>query len=167
MDELNSIIVNLKLIPHPEGGFYRETYRSPGEIFSENPDERPSGNRNYSTCIYYLLPFEAFSAFHRIRQDEIWHFYDGSPIILHLISQQGGYSRVIIGRNLDEGEVPQFVVYGGTLFAAEVKNKKGFSLAGCTVSPGFDFRDFELPGREELVNQFPQHVEIITRLTRL
>lgn len=167
MDQLESIIQKLKLIPHPEGGYYRETYRSSGEIISENPDERPSGNRNYSTCIYYLLAYEAFSAFHRIRQDEIWHFYDGSPIILHLISPRGDYSRVIIGRNINEGEVPQFVVTGGTRFAAEVKNKNEFSLAGCTVSPGFDFRDFELHNREELLEQFPQHSEIIRRMTRV
>jgi predicted cupin superfamily sugar epimerase len=112
------------------------------------------------------LTSDAFSAFHRIRQDEIWHFYDGSPIALHTIKQDGVYTKTIIGRDFDLGQVPQFVVPGGSWFAAMVINPDDYSLIGCTVSPGFDFRDFELPSRNDLISKFPQHKEIISKLTR-
>jgi uncharacterized protein len=166
MKRLDKIIQNLKLKPHPEGGFFRETYRSAGQINQDNLDSRYKGKRNYSTCIYFLLTSEAFSAFHRIRQDEIWHFYDGSPIKLHMISPDGEYSETVIGHDIDKGQVPQFIVPGGSWFAATVINKNDYSLLGCTVSPGFDFLDFELPYRNELILKYPQHKEIITELTR-
>ena len=165
-NKLDHIIQSLCLQPHPEGGFFRETYRSSGVI---NPDSlKPGyqGERNYSTCIYFLLTSEVFSAFHRIRQDEIWHFYDGSPIALYLITEDGTCTKTVIGRDIDRGEVPQFVVPSGSWFAAMVINRDDFSLIGCTVAPGFDFRDFELPARNWLISRFPQHQQIITQLTR-
>jgi len=160
------IIRSLDLKPHPEGGFFRETYRSEGVIESDNLNSNYTGDRNYSTCIYFLLTSDVFSAFHRINQDEIWHFYDGSPLHLHLISGDGVYSKTVIGRDIIRGEVPQFVVPGGSWFAATVINRDDYSLIGCTVAPGFDFRDFELPAREELISLFPQYKIIITELTR-
>jgi len=167
MKQLETIIQNLKLQPHPEGGFFRETYRSAGEIKQDSLDSKFKGKRNYSTCIYFLITSEVFSAFHRIHQDEIWHFYDGSPINLHIITPKGGYSNTIIGRDIDEGQIPQFVVPGESWFAATVINKNDYSLVGCTVSPGFNFLDFELPIRNDLIIKFPQHKEIITKLTRV
>jgi predicted cupin superfamily sugar epimerase len=167
METFNTIIQILQLSPHPEGGYFRETYRSAGEISPENLDAADTGKRNHSTCIYFLLTSGAFSAFHRIIQDEIWHFYDGSPLHTHLISRQGNYSKVVIGRDLAKGEVPQFVIPGGTWFASEVISPGSYSLIGCTVSPGFDFRDFELAKREELIRSFPQHNEVIRRMTRM
>jgi len=163
---LEDIIRTLQLKPHPEGGYFRETYRSTGEIIPESLSAEFSGKRNYSTCIYYLLTSETFSAFHRIVQDETWHFYEGSALYLHMISPQGSYTKVIIGRELNNGQVPQFTVPGGTWFAAHVINPDDYSLMGCTVSPGFDFADLELGNLEEMLKRFPQHTGIIKRFTR-
>jgi len=160
------IIKALKLDPHPEGGYFRETYRSKGIISKEELGEKFSGERNFSTCIYFLLTAESFSAFHRIIQDEAWHFYEGSPLFLHMISPEGEYTRVIIGRNFEKGEVPQFVVPGGTWFAAEVSREDSFSLLGCTVAPGFDFADFEMGVRKDLIKLFPDLRETIFKLSR-
>jgi predicted cupin superfamily sugar epimerase len=164
MKDIEAIISNLDLKPHPEGGFFRETYRSEGYVTEKNLGGTYKGNRNYSTCIYFLLTSDAFSAFHRIKQDEIWHFYDGSVLCLHMISPAGEYSTVLIGRDIENGQVPQFVVLGGYWFGATVG--AGYSLVGCTVSPGFDFIDFELANRPELVCRFPKLTDIITQLTR-
>jgi len=163
MNKTEKIIEVLDLLPHPEGGFFRETYRNKGVVGVDGLSADYSGNRNYSTCIYFLLTSDGFSAFHRIKQDEIWHFYDGSPLTLYLISPEGDYSTVIIGRELENGQVPQFVVPGGYWFGATVENE--YSLVGCTVSPGFDFMDFELAKREELMSVYPEHSEVIKRLT--
>ena len=164
--QIQQLVENLALEPHPEGGFFRETYRS-GETIPQSALKKGfEGERNCSTGIYFLLTSESFSAFHRIQQDEMWHFYDGSPILLHMISPEGDYTLIEIGRAFDLGQVPQFVVPAGYWFASEVKEESSYSLAGCTVSPGFDFRDFELANRDELSNQFPQHREVISRLTR-
>jgi len=161
------IISGLNLQPHPEGGFFRESYRSNGFIHPKGFDENYIGERNYATAIYFLLTCEVFSAFHRILQDEIWHFYDGSPLALHIISPEGEYSQTIIGKEIDRGEFPQFVVPGGSWFGATVIRENDFSLLGCTVSPGFDFRDFELASCTDLLQKFPQHAEIIKKLTRI
>ena len=124
------------------------------------------GKRNYSTCIYFLLSSDSFSAFHRINQDEIWHFYEGSPIKLHLITPNGKYSTVIIGRDFEKDEVPQYAISGGIWFAATVLKENSFSLVGCTVAPGFNFQDFELAERERLTSLFPKHHQIISELCR-
>jgi predicted cupin superfamily sugar epimerase len=166
MNRLHEIIHTLDLKPHPEGGFFRETYRSVGSIHQDSLDPAYQGARNYSTCIYFLLTSEVFSAFHRIRQDEIWHFYEGSPIDLHVIAEDGSYSKTVIGRDIAQGQVPQFVVPGGSWFAATVIQPEAYSLLGCTVAPGFDFLDFELPTRDALSGRFPQHQELIHGLTR-
>jgi uncharacterized protein len=166
MKKTDEIIINLRLSPHPEGGFYRETYRSADEIEQDDLYEEFNGRRSFSTCIYFLLTSDTFSAFHKIRQDEIWHFYDGSPLRLHMISDKGIYSDVIIGREFSKGQIPQFVIPAGTWFAAEVLNENDHTLLGCTVSPGFDFQDFTLAHRNDLIKSFPQHAELITQLTR-
>lgn len=165
MNSIDKIIKELDLKPHPEGGYFKETYRSVGEINIDSLDAKYNGSRNYSTCIYFLLTSDKFSSFHRIKQDEIWHFYDGSPIRLHIISEAGEYSYHLIGRDFSKGEVPQFIVPGGCWFAAEVINKNDYSLVGCTVSPGFSFEDFELKNRKELVSLYPNLEEVISRLT--
>lgn len=164
--KIENIIRALQLKAHPEGGYFRETYRSEGIINREELGDQFSGPRNFSTCIYFLLTSESFSAFHRIVQDEAWHFYEGSPLFLHMITTGGKYTRVTIGRNLEDGEVPQFVVPGGTWFAAEVSQKDSFSLLGCTVAPGFDFADFEMGRRDELTAEFPEFRDVIRALTR-
>jgi len=159
------IIQKLQLQPHPEGGYFRETYRSKGEIETRSLSSDYQGRRNYSTGIYFLLTSDQFSAFHRIKQDEMWHFYEGSPLKIHMISKDGTYTFAVIGRDLDSDHVPQYVVEGGVWFAAEVIEKDAFSFVGCTVSPGFDFQDFEMPSRQELVEMFPDLKGVITKFT--
>lgn len=166
MKEVKKIIEYLQLKPHPEGGYFKETYRSNGVISKANLSTKFSGDRNYCTGIYFLLPSDTFSAFHRINQDEIWHFYKGTTLILHVISPEGDYSKIKIGNTITDNEVLQFVVPATHWFAAEVLSKNSYALVGCTVSPGFDFRDFEMPEREKLLSLFPQHSKIITKLTR-
>jgi len=165
INSIEEIINKLNLKPHPEGGYFKETYRSVGEIKEDSLNTNYQGKRNFSTCIYFLLTSEKFSAFHRIKQDEIWHFYDGSPIRLHIILEDGNHSHYLIGRDFAKGEIPQFIVPGGCWFAAEVINKNDYSLVGCTVSPGFSFEDFELKTRKELISLFPDLEKIITKLT--
>jgi predicted cupin superfamily sugar epimerase len=164
---LEDIIQKLQLQPHPEGGFFKETYRSKGIIHKDSLPPFFEGKRNYSTCIYYLLRSGDFSAFHKINQDEIWHFYSGSPIKLYIISENGKLSEVLIGSDLSAGQVPQFIVPKHHWFAAKVIDRKSYSLLGCTVSPGFDFEDFMLASRKNLVEQFPQHCNIIEEFTRV
>lgn len=166
MNKLQKIIDKLGLEPHPEGGYFKETYRSEGEIKIDSLGAEFGSRRNYSTCIYFLLTSDSFSAFHRIKQDEIWHFYDGSPIRLHIISKMGEHSSHIIGKEVLNREQPQLVVKAGDWFAAEVMKEDDFSLVGCTVSPGFSFEDFELPSREELIARFPEHKTLITKFTK-
>jgi len=165
MNSVEEIIKKLDLKPHPEGGYFKETYRSEEEIDGGSLSASLNGKRAVSTCIYFLLTSNDFSAFHRIQQDEIWHFYSGSPVKLHTISETGVHSGFIIGNDLMKGEVPQLVVPKRDWFAAEVVNENAYTLVGCTVAPGFDFNDFELPNREKLISLFPEHVEIITKLT--
>jgi hypothetical protein len=158
-------IHKLELLKHPEGGYFREVYRS-GEVMEEValPD-RYSGVRNVSTSIYFLLEKEDVSHFHKLQSDEIWHFYEGSSLTIHLIDEAGNYSTQKLGRNLEAGEVFQFVIPKFSWFAAEVNDKTSFTLIGCTVAPGFDFADFALAQRKELLKQFPSHTNIIERLT--
>lgn len=166
METAEHIIRALNLIPHPEGGFFKETYRSSGQISQAHLGNDFQGRRNFSTCIYFLLLSEAFSAFHRIKQDEIWHFYKGAPIHLHMISPTGEHSKVDIGNDMNKGQQPQYVVPAYSWFAAEVSEANSFSLVGCTVSPGFDFDDFELAARNKLISKFPAHEMLIKRFTR-
>ncbi len=166
MNTKETIIKQLNLLPHPEGGYYRETYRSSIEISEPNLPKAYQGNRNVSTCIYFLITSDNFSAFHRINQEEIWHFYLGAPILLHTISNKGTYQQFTIGNDFTKGQTPQLIVPGGDWFAAEIVEKDGFALVGCTVAPGFDFSDFDLAKQSYLIEKFPQHQEIIKRLTR-
>ncbi len=165
--EIKRLVEQLDLKPHPEGGYYREIYRSDGSIPEHALNGKYDGDRNYCTSIYFLLSSASFSAFHRIKQDEIWHFYQGSPAHIHVIDKDGNYVRHQIGMNLDSGQVPQVVVSGGQWFASEVPEDDGYCLVGCTVAPGFDFLDFEMAERRLLTSKYPQHEAIISRLTRV
>ena len=166
MNEISEITKQLNLAPHPEGGFYKETYRSEGSIDTNNLGKAYNGTRNFATAIYFLLTSASFSAFHRIKQDETWHFYKGKPLKLYTISPAGILSEILIGNNITQGEVPQYTVPGGHWFASEVAAANDYSLVGCTVAPGFDFNDFELAKRSEFASLFPQHASIINKLTR-
>lgn len=160
------LIEMLDLQPHPEGGFFKETYRSNETIHNAHLTGDYKGDRHYSTAIFFMLTSDMFSAFHRIEQDELWHFHQGSAIELHTISESGEHTKHIIGNDIANGEKPQLVVPGKYWFAAKVIQQNAHSLVSCTVAPGFDFRDFVLPSRLELVNLFPQHELVIQEFTR-
>ncbi|MGH9545051.1 MAG: cupin domain-containing protein [Terriglobales bacterium] len=159
-------IDKLNLSAHPEGGHYRETYRSDLSIAREALPPQFTGARLVSTAIYFLLEGDNFSAFHRLRSDELWHFYAGNPIEVHVIEPDGGYSKIHLGSDAEAGDVFQAVVKAGCWFASRVRDSQSFALAGCTVAPGFDFADFELGKRSELTRLYPQYRNLIEELTR-
>jgi predicted cupin superfamily sugar epimerase len=159
-------IERLGLIKHPEGGYYREIYRSGEYIKRDHLPVRFTGDRCFSTSIYFLLQQNDFSAFHRIKQDEVWHFYEGSSLSLHMISPDSIYSRVVLGRDIHSGQVLQAIVPAGFFFGAAPDDKTSYSLIGCTVAPGFEFEDLEIPERKTLLALFPRHSAIIEKFTR-
>jgi len=160
------LVAQLQLLPHPEGGYYKETYRSEEGIKAEHLPNRFTDNRNFSTAIYFLMPGNTFSAFHRIASDEVWHFYDGDPIDIFVISEMGELEILKLGNKLAEGQQFQHLVKAGNWFASQCSKADGYSLVGCTVAPGFDFADFELANKVALLQQFPQHAAWIEKLCR-
>jgi predicted cupin superfamily sugar epimerase len=163
MIDAKSLIEKLELKPLPlEGGYFRETYRS-----AETLPSRSDGSRkSVSTCIYFLLTSETFSAFHRLPSDEIWHFYGGDAVKLYTVSDDGNLETTQLCAEIGRGVAPQAVVKAGDWQAAELADGGGFALLGCTVAPAFDFVDYEHGDRESLLKQFPQHKDIILKLTR-
>lgn len=159
-------VKRLRLEPHPEGGYFRQTYRSEVTITREALSAGFGGDRAASTAIYFLLAGKNFSAFHRLRSDEMWHFYIGAPVSVHVIDASGKYSSIILGNDPEAGQVLQAVVPAGCWFASHVADWESFALVGCTVAPGFDFADFEMGKREALVAEYPQHRDLIRKLTR-
>ncbi len=151
----------LELVPHPEGGFYRETYRGALSVPAHG------GERAVSTAIYFLLTGGNFSAFHRIRSDELWHYYGGDPVCVRLLHADGRLEERLVGMDIAAGQRPQVVVPANCWFAASVVKPDGWTLVGCTVAPGFDFSDFELADRTVLSNQFPGHDDVIRQFTRV
>ncbi len=156
----------LDLSKHPEGGYYKETYRSPDLISTQGLPDRFPGSRTVSTAIYFLLEQGNFSAFHKIKSDEMWHFYEGDMIEIFSIKDNGVLEKIKLGRNLQNGEVFQAVIPADTWFASRVSKEGSFGLVGCTVAPGFDFMDFEMAKRNDLLAEFPEHRDIIHSLTR-
>jgi predicted cupin superfamily sugar epimerase len=159
-------ITKLQLKPHPEGGFYKEMYRAGGLILSEHLPRRYKSSRAFSTSIYFLLERNQFSSFHKLKSDELWHFYDGSTIIIYTIDKEGRLEKIKLGKDSNKGDSFQVQIKNNIHFAAELYNKSSFALVGCTVSPGFEFEDFELGKRDELITHYPEHEDIITKLTR-
>jgi predicted cupin superfamily sugar epimerase len=166
MNTVTALVARFQLLPHPEGGYYKETYRSADKIASAALPERFRGDRHFSTAIYFLLEQGNFSAFHRIQSDECWHFYDGDSLHVHVIHPHGAYELLKLGNKLAEGECFQAVVPAGSWFASETAPGGKYSFVGCTVSPGFDFADFELAKAGELTGLYPAMHELITRLCR-
>jgi aspartate aminotransferase-like enzyme/predicted cupin superfamily sugar epimerase len=153
---LGTLINQLELIAHPEGGWYRETYRAPG---TQPP------RRDASTAIYFLLAQGQVSHFHRIDADELWHYYEGDPVRVHILDESG-YREMLIGPLSITDAHPQGVVSAGAWFAAEsVGGVAQYSLVGCTVAPAFDFDRFELAERDTLIALFPDHRSLVSRLT--
>jgi predicted cupin superfamily sugar epimerase len=159
-------IDRLGLSPHPEGGYYRVTYTSDLILPQSALPSAFQGDRSASTAIYFLLDGSDFSAFHRIASDELWHFYAGSALVVYVIDTDGNCTERLLGEGAEAGEVFQAVAPAGCWFASRVKDRAGYALVGCTVAPGFDFADFELATRAELVRSYPAHEPLIAELTR-
>jgi predicted cupin superfamily sugar epimerase len=154
--ELARILNEYRLEPHPEGGWYRELYRSSTRV------DTPRGERSALTLIHFALDRAGFSALHRLHSDETWHFITGAPIEVEAIGSDGGR---VTHRLASEGP-HEVVVPAGTLFGARVREDPGYALVACCVAPGFEFEDFELPSRAELLAAYPDHEEVIATLTR-
>lgn len=161
------LVKKLNLEPHPEGGYYKEQYRSTNFLPKNALPNGFLGDRTIATAIYFLIEKNNFSTLHKIKSDEIWHYYYGDALEVIEIDENGVLTITAIGNNLLEGETFQYTVKANTWFGSRVKGGGNFSLVGCTVAPGFDFNDFELATKEALIMQFPQHQKIINELTRI
>ena len=157
--EVQRLIEDLELRPHPEGGWYREIHRSAITV------QAPRGPRAAITTILYLLAAGQFSRWHAVDSDEVWHFYDGASLTLYVIAPDGALRELVLGRDAERGEALQAVVPAGAWYGAVVGDPASYSLVGGTVAPGFDFADFELAERRALLREFPQHRGVIERLT--
>ena len=153
-------IAHLQLTPHPEGGYFRRNYTAEYQL--DLPDR--NGLRPVATAIYFLLKSDQHSRLHRLQSDELWHFYSGSALTVHVLDPHGAYAAIRLGSDPMLGQCWQGVVRAGCWFGATVDTSMSFSLVGCTVAPGFDFADFELAERDALLRQYPQHAALIARL---
>ncbi len=160
------LIEEYKLMPHPEGGYYRESYRSETILSQSALPKGFKGDRVSSTAIYFLLEQGNFSAFHRIKSDECWHFYCGDPLNVYVIDKEGDLITFTLGANIKLGQYFNFTVPANCWFASRPLKESSFSFVGCTVAPGFDFEEFELAKADELRKEFPQHESIIRELCR-
>ena len=163
--DANFWIAHLGLNKHPEGGWFKEVFRSDEILSKKSLPARYTSFRAISTSIYYLLKGDEHSSFHRLKSDEIWHFYGGAPVNVYIISPLGKLTINSCGPFAEEGNVFQLLIPKGSWFAAKVTDLSSYTLLGCTVAPGFDFEDFELGKREELIKRFPQHTEVIKMFT--
>lgn len=146
------------MITHPEGGYYTSMYRSMQNISFRNKE------RQLYSSIYYLLKSGQKSCFHRLQNDEIWHFYDGCPIVIHELKRDGSYSYTLFGKDCP---IPtfQYLICAGNWFAATPLVEDSFSLIGCTLSPGFDYQDFEMANPTNLLQEYPDYQKIISTFT--
>ncbi len=165
MSNANYWIDKLKLEEHPEGGYYREVYRSDENIAMNALPERYNGSRSFSTSIYFLLEGTQISRFHRIKSDETWHFYQGTTLELFVLGNDGTLSTQLLGNNLEAGESLQITIKRNNWFGGKIVDKSSFALMGCTVAPGFHFDDFELGDKQQLLEKFPHRKGIIDELT--
>jgi predicted cupin superfamily sugar epimerase len=158
-------IEHLHLQPHPEGGYFRETYRSTDILRQALLPPRYSSDHACATAIYFLLESGQVSKFHRLRSDELWCYHAGSPLTLYAIAADNTLDTCVLGTHLDNGEAPQILIPQGLWFGAAVVSERSYTLASCLVAPGFEFEDFELATYEQLVRIYPQHQALIDRLT--
>ena len=164
MSRVAELIDRYELQPHPEGGWYKQTYKSREFVTAKALPGRFGADRFFSTAIYFLLEKGNFSAFHRIKSDECWHFYDGDPLEIYIINANGELNVVTLGR--DKHRHFQYVVPANCWFASRPAGGSEYCFVGCTVSPGFEFDDFELAAASHLSTEYPQHVKLIKELTR-
>ncbi len=160
------LVKKYEMLSHPEGGWFKETYRSEEKINETALPERFSEKRSMSTAIYFLMEKGNFSAFHRIKSDECWHFYAGQTLLIYVLDNAGNLEIVKLGNNIEKGECFQFVVPANYWFASRPSDESDFSFVGCTVAPGFDFADFELAFADDLSLEYPQHKSTIDSLCR-
>jgi len=147
-------VSGLGMQAHVEGGYCRELFQS----------GQTAGQRPLASSIYYLLKAGQVSKLHRLKSDELWLYHCGTPLLIHQIDETGTLSTARLGLAVDQGELPQVLVAGNRIFGAELSDNKGFCLVSCVVSPGFDYRDFELFSGSELSRLYPQYTELIRRL---
>jgi uncharacterized protein len=164
-DDAAMLIEQLGLVPHPEGGFYRETYRSAETIPGDALPERYTGDRALATAIYYLLNADGCSRFHRVASDEVFHFYRGDPVLLVVLYPDGDGDTIVLGPDILAGQVPQAVVPSGCWQGLVLRDGGGYALLGATVSPGFDFSDFDMGDRTRLIDAYPAYRTEISLLT--
>jgi len=157
-------IEQYQLQPHPEGGWYKETYKSNETIIARALPERFTGRRSFATAIYFLLEQGNFSAFHRIKSDECWHFYAGDPLEVFVLQQDGKLEVITLGNDILHGQLFQYVVPANCWFASRPAKESTYCFVGCTVAPGFDFTDFEMANANELSALYPQHAAVIKKL---
>lgn len=153
-NQIQQLIKKFNLLPHPEGGWYTETYRSKENV----------GDRSLLTSIYFLLTSDNVSRFHRIKSDELWYFHQGSAVTVHTLDENG-HTAHQLGNDIENGEQPYLLVKANTIFGSSLDTPESYALVSCAVAPGFDFRDFELFTNEALLSEYPNHFEIIERLT--
>jgi predicted cupin superfamily sugar epimerase len=159
------LITKYDLKPHPEGGWYTQTYKSNEQIAANALPGRFGASRVFSTAIYFLLEKGNFSAFHRIKSDECWHFYSGDPLLIYIIDQFGEAKIIALGNDF-EYQSFQYVVPANCWFACMPSPQSEYCLVGCTVAPGFEFDDFELADVNALIKMYPQHERLIRMFSR-
>ncbi len=165
MNTADFYIESLELLPHIEGGYFKEVYRNDDIIDNSALPDRYVGNRCLGTSIYFLLKNNDVSKLHRLQSDEIWHFYDGCPIHIVMISPRGKLIERTLGLDINNGQIPQLLIPKHHWFGAYLSDVDSFGFVGCTVIPGFEFQDFIMAKRERLLNEFPEYSEIINKLT--
>jgi predicted cupin superfamily sugar epimerase len=162
MEEQNARywIDKLDLQPHPEGGYFKEVFRSQQEV------RRPSSaiTRQACTSIYYLLEGLDFSGFHRLTSDELWYYHKGVPLLIHMIGEDGSHAAFELS-DQQTGNL-SVAIKGGLWFAAEIPAGKGFTLVSCAVAPGFDFTEFEMAQKQAMIALYPLHTTLLSRLCR-
>ena len=159
-------IRHLKLEQHPEGGYYTRVYSSDLQIKQNTLPKNFYDDRPICTHIYYLLTQKEFSAFHRIQSDELWHFYDGDGLKIYEIAKDASLIEHKLGLDLESGQLPFCIIKAGNWFAADLMWNSKYSLVGCSVSPGFDFAEFEMAEKEKLITQYPEYKDLIRRFTK-
>ncbi len=165
-DAVKRIVERFELEPHPEGGFYREVYRSTTKLDHPGIPAGSKAERSAGTLIYFLLSGGDFSAFHRVRSsDEIWHLYAGGPLEIFVIDDAGQLERRVLTTDVSAGE-PTTMIPAGNWQSARLAAGADWALGGCTVAPGFDYEDFEMPPAAELLARYPAHERTIRMLTR-
>ncbi len=165
--DAGDVIRMLGLEPHAgEGGYYRETYRSGGSIPTSALPDGYRGERTFGTAIYYLITPESFSTLHRVRGDELFHFYLGDPVDMLRLYPDGSSGELILGSDIASGQILQCTVPGGVWQGLRLSDGGRFALLGTTMAPGFEYEDFELGDRERLVKEYPVFRDRILRFSR-